>query len=53
VNYIIVVYDVNIYTNCIDTQRDGFDKTVTDINTHFSVEPLNIIFDTVYFAKYA
>jgi len=23
---LIVVYDVNIYTNCIDTQRDGFDK---------------------------
>ena len=20
------MYDVNIYTNCIDTQRDGFDK---------------------------
>jgi len=20
------VYDINIYTNCIDTQRDGFDK---------------------------
>ena len=23
---LIVLYDVNIYTNCIDTQRDGFDK---------------------------
>ena len=20
------MYDVNIYTNCIDTQQDGFDK---------------------------
>ena len=23
------MYDVNIYTNCIDTQRDGFDKLST------------------------
>ena len=26
---LIVVYDVNIYTNCIDTQRDGFGKVTT------------------------
>ena len=27
---LIVVYDVNIYTNCIDTQRDGFDKVYSE-----------------------
>ena len=27
VNVLINVYDVSMYTNCIDTQRDGFDET--------------------------
>ena len=31
--------DVNIYTNCIDTQRDGFDKNIFNmsVNSQFQL----------------
>ena len=32
------MYDVNIYTNCIDTQRDGFDNVTSLTNIGRMIE---------------
>jgi hypothetical protein len=36
---LIFVYDVNIYINCIDTHRDGFDKANTNSFIRGKFEP--------------
>ena len=47
------MYDVNIYTNCIETQRDGFDKNpqipCLDLNEYYIEQ--TIIYSNCYYSS--